>query len=343
MSNPAKKVILASIAVGLSALGCGQQQQSGGAGETTASHAQALYGDCAPTIDTVSPGSPSPMGTDVDITATANCNSDAGTPELQFWAYQPTGTWEIVCPWQTATTCTWSTVSEKDGAYKLQVWARMPPNTDPDGTSAYADYTLTANYCTSATLNGSPHSPVAQGSNVTLTGGSSCPSGTTPQYKYWGLNPSNYQWQVLCDYADNNTTCNWSPSATGEWQLQVWVRRKGSTGMMDSSSSYKVYNVTEAGGMCGNTTITGVPSAGSVQKNTPITLTASQVEYKFWVYNPTIGQWTNPCGDYGPSTTCNWTPTVAAADPYLVQVHVRGLGNTVTYNSSGYLTYQITN
>lgn len=330
-------VALAGISL---AAACGQQ---GGPApsETTGSHAQALYGDCAPTIDTVVPGSPSLMGTDVDITASANCNSDAGTPELQFWAFQPSGTWEVICPWQTATTCKWLTTGEQDGNYKLQVWARMPPNTDPDGTSAYADYTLQPNYCTSATLSGTPKSPAAQGSVVHLTGGATCPGGTTPQYRYYGLNPSTSQWQILCDYADNNTNCDWTPPNPGEWLLQVWVRRKGSTGM-DSSSSYLLYNITEAGGMCGNTSINGAPGPGSVSANTPIVLTASQVEYKFWVYNPTIGSWTTPCGDYGSSTTCNWTPTVAAADPYLVQVHVRGLGNTNTYSSSGYLQYQIT-
>lgn len=77
-----------------------------------------------------------------------------------------------------------------------------------------------------------------------------------------------------------------SPTGTGEQLLVAKV----------TSVSYAISPAT---GVVGQPTISTASSTGS-----------SAPRYRFWAVTLS-GQWTQPCGDYGTSNSCTFTPSVA--------------------------------
>ena len=76
-----------------------------------------------------------------------------------------------------------------------------------------------------------------------------------------------------------------------------------------------------------------------IVSGTPVTWTATAsnnlgpVQYRFYVYKQTA--WVM-AQDYGPSNTYTWTPGLSdAGGPYMVQVWVRAVGSTATYEAWG--------
>jgi hypothetical protein len=87
------------------------------------------------------------------------------------------------------------------------------------------------------------------------------------------------------------------------------------------------------------TTVTGLTSSSTypLVAGTSVTWTATAtnnlgpVEYRFYVYKKTAWVMVQ---DYGPSNTYTWTPTANdVGTPYFVQVWVRAVGSTATYEA----------
>lgn len=79
---------------------------------------------------------------------------------------------------------------------------------------------------------------------------------------------------------------------------------------------------------------TASPSPGTVGRPVAIAATSAgstHPRYRYWLVTPT-GVWTQPCGDYGASATCVFTPSVAGT--YQIAVSARDANSTARYDAT---------
>ncbi|MHB9022612.1 MAG: Ig-like domain-containing protein [Armatimonadota bacterium] len=84
-------------------------------------------------------------------------------------------------------------------------------------------------------------SPVVVTTPVTFTATATVdPAGMPVRYKF--VKKFNDVWTTLQDYSASNT-CQWTPTQTGEYDIQVWSRGAGSTAQYQAVSSVQHYTV----------------------------------------------------------------------------------------------------
>jgi hypothetical protein len=192
------------------------------------------FGACTSVTDSAAPPSSSPTGAAVTFRASA---SGCPNPLYQFWILAPgSHTWQIVQPYSSTATFTWTTTGLPAGSYLYTVWARDSSST---GTSCNnlgcfdtffpaTAYTL-ASPCTSVTDSAAPASTSPSGMAVTFSASASgCPH---PLYQFWILAPGSHTWQVGQAYS-STATFNWTTTGlpAGSYLYTVWARDSGSTG-----------------------------------------------------------------------------------------------------------------
>jgi 6,7-dimethyl-8-ribityllumazine synthase len=133
-------------------------------------------------------------------------------------------------------------------------------------------------------------------------------------------------------YSASNTL-NWTPTATGNYNVCVWVKDAASTNNYDAFIDSAVYTISV--GQQPVTAISIVPSKTSPQPaGTPITWTCNasggtSLLYKFYAYNELIG-W-QVLQDYSPNNIVNWTPTFAG--DYTICAQVKDATSTNNYDA----------
>jgi len=140
-----------------------------------------------------SPTAPSPVGTHVQLTASATCTG--GTPEFRYAYYAPGGSgWVYINNTFSSSAVDWNTTGLPTGNYSLLVFTRAAGNSSSYESYRYGSYSLgsASTVCTSAGISASPTSPQPAGTTVTLTGTSSgCSS---PEYAFWYRLYGNAVW-----------------------------------------------------------------------------------------------------------------------------------------------------
>lgn len=283
---------------------------------------------------------PAPTGKAITWTALAG----AGTLEYRFVRYsQSANAWTEVQPYGSSNSFTWTPALGEEGTHIIQVWARTQGS-----TMAYEAW-RTSGFFTIA------NTPVKIGSietDVALP----APAGTPITWKakaVGGPAPLQYRflsykqgvgWSQLQDYSTNDSY-TWTPTAEGTYVIQVWVRGNGSSATYDGWRSTDYFDIKNGPAVATLSTSTNFP-AGS---GTPITwkgaaaLGPGPLEYKFALCSSctTTPTWT-VVQNYGPSNTCTWTP--ATTGTYVLQVMVRRVGSTASYDAWGTTGYfQISN
>ena len=283
---------------------------------------------------TAGPSSPVSIGTQVSLSAVATGGS---VPEYKFYALYPlngVNQQVLIQDYALSSTCTWTPAVT--ATYTLVVCAR-----EHGSTVAFTVYNTIGNYLvnpiappiTAVTLNATPNSPVIAGTPISLSAVAT--GGSVPEYKFYALYPLNgvNQEVLIQDYA-LSSTCTWTPTVTATYTLVVCAREHGST------VAFTVYNT------IGNYIVNPVPppiTAVTLNANpysaviigTPVSLSAvatggSVPEYKFYALYPLNGVNQEVLiQDYALSSTCTWTPAVAAT--YTLVVCVREHGSTVAY------------
>src|SRR5438034_861956 len=82
---------------------------------------------CSSVTDTAAPGSPQLAGTSITFTATS---TGCPHPLYQFWILRPgSTTWQILQPYSSSSTFSWSTGGLAQGNYLYTVWARDSSST----------------------------------------------------------------------------------------------------------------------------------------------------------------------------------------------------------------------
>ena len=198
-----------------------------------------LSGTCTPTALSADPADQQDVGTDVTLTAAADCT--AGAAQYRFVAGDPGGAWSELCGWQDGTNCTWHTNGATPGNWSVQVWTRMKGKTNAyDGYRDLAYKLVTAGDCAGAlTAEPTPAAQQTTGGNVSIVATPTCTVGATPQFYFVGMRPDN-SWFELCPGWRSSDTCVWNTTGepTGAYVLQVWVRKIGSPDPLENYFSF---------------------------------------------------------------------------------------------------------
>jgi len=153
--------------------------------------------------------------------------------------------------------------------------------------------------------------------------------GAAVEYKFWIYGAAG--WRVLQDYGDGSPVLNWTPAQAGQYIVQVWMRRIGSTAPYDFFQSTTAFNV----GPAPPPVITSaqVLPAFPAQTGNAVTLRATAqggiapLQYQFWVLDP---DW-QIIQPWGTSNQIAWVPQSAGS--HVVQVWVRSAGSTAAYDT----------
>ncbi|HEX7485204.1 MAG TPA: triple tyrosine motif-containing protein [Vicinamibacterales bacterium] len=188
---------------------------------------------------------------------------------------------------------------------------------------------------TLSSFSASPAPPVTSNTPITWTATASC--GTSPvQYKFWLLNESTGEWSVLQDYGSSDQV-TWTPTTSGNYMLEVWVRRDGVTTTYEDWRSSGYFTITQDSASASpqivslTTDRTFPAGLGLVTRLTTVAIGGSApLQYKFWLYSEATGTWT-VLRDYDQADDVVWTPTTSGR--YLVQTWVRQTGSSAPYEA----------
>ena len=173
---------------------------------------------------------PSPGGTGVAVTMTANSTGGCANPVYRFWVKDPGSRWSMVQDYSAATTHLWAQTGLA-GSYALEVDVR-----DASETTAYDsvfNLTFAVNGCSGVTPSASPSSPQPHGTPITLSGNATCPG--TATYRFW-VRPSGGSWRIARDYS-TSSTFTWTPTIAGNYALEVDVRDQNATASYEAVSN----------------------------------------------------------------------------------------------------------
>ncbi|WP_066248431.1 triple tyrosine motif-containing protein [Neobacillus drentensis] len=163
--------------------------------------------------------------------------------------------------------------------------------------------------------------------------------GVEKLYKFW-INDGT-GWKVVQNYSTSNTF-NWIPTATGEYQISVYVKDKYSTSIVDA---YKIINYTIINEVPSPIILTNVRTdlVSPQVKNTNIQVTAEATGgieklYQFWIND---GNGWKVVQNYSTSNTFNWVPT--ATSEYQISVYVKDKYSTSIVDAYKIINYTIIN
>lgn len=275
------------------------------------------------------------------VTWTAAATSKRGPVEYQFWMYSAGAGWVEVQPFSSSRTFTWIPGWDDLGTHSVQVWVRTV------GSSAnYEAWVGTPMFQVNATplvMSADADFPAPPGQPVkwtaTFSGGT---SGVDLEYKFWVYDAST-GWSVLRNYGASNSV-SWTPSRTGSYSFQVWVRRQGSTANYETYAGAGPVTVSRS-----PLKVTGLSADRSCPCATgePITWTArtrggsaGPIQYEFWLYTASSG-WTN-VQPYSSSKSFTFNPTWGDEGRYSIQVWARSAGSTARYEDWKGASFDVT-
>jgi hypothetical protein len=152
-----------------------------------------------------------------------------GTPPLEymFWIYHyQVATWSVLQGYSTLDHVVWTPAAA--GTYEVQVWVRqVGSGADYQAYGNSEDAVIADRPLMLSTVVAQPPLPVRVNTPVTFT--ATATAGLAPlQYKFWLYYYGTATWTLLQDYSSVNYV-TWTPTRTGSYGLQVWVRAAGST------------------------------------------------------------------------------------------------------------------
>jgi hypothetical protein len=279
-------------------------------------------------VQALTPGPVPPASVGVPITWTA-VPGRAGDIEYQFWLYDgDTGGWSIGRAYDAENTWAWTPA--RAGTYAVQVWAReIGSGASYQAWMSSGAFTVVGGEILRVGLSASRAFPVAAGTAVTWT--ATAVGGVEVEYQFWLHDGNTGNWTIGRAYGTNHKWV-WIPTRPADYALQVWAREVGSGAAYDAWTGSGVFRVTA--GTTGAVTL-APDTAFPVPAGTPVTWTAGivgggAVEYQFWLYDGNTGEWSIGRA-YAAGTAWTWTPMRPGS--YAVQVWVRPVGSSVTYQA----------
>jgi hypothetical protein len=293
-----------------------------------------LVRPCTGVTESVAPVAPQLAGASVVFVARA---SGCPNPQYQFWALAPgSHSWQVLQPYSSASTFTWSTRGVAAGSYLYTVWARDASSAGvscgvlgcQDAFAPATGYAVDTP-CTSVSEAVSAASPQQAGATVTFTAtATGCPR---PLFQFWVLPPGSHTWQIVQPYSATSTfTWDTSSASGGTYLYTVWARDTASPGPLCSNLGCTDVYYPATGYRLNHpcTSVKETVSAASPERvGTPITFTAlaagcANPLYEFWALAPGSHNWVI-LQSYSPTSTFTWSTSNGPAGTYLYTVWVR--------------------
>lgn len=187
---------------------------------------------------------PSGTGTSITWTAIASGGS-AGPLQFKFWRFnEGAGTWTMVQDYSASNTLTWMPGYNDPGTYQLQVWVRSAGSSASyEAYGATGSFTITRTPVTITSFTANRTFPVTNGTSITWTAQATGGSGAL-EYFFRRYNTSTGLWTTVQAYGSSNTfTWTPSPSETGTYSLQVWVRTVGSGAVYEAYAGSGAFTI----------------------------------------------------------------------------------------------------
>lgn len=169
--------------------------------------------------------------------------------------------------------------------------------------------------------------PASAGTPISWTAWTRGGTGQALEFQFFRQNLSTGIWTVVQPYGSSNTyTWTPSPAEAGEYKVQVWIRKVGSTVLETwaGTDSFWITDFTLAN-VTPDVATPSWPGQPIVWRANVIGSTP--VEYQFWRYNANTGSWALARG-YSTSSTYTWVPTANDIGKYWMQVWARPVGST---------------
>jgi hypothetical protein len=276
---------------------------------------------------TPSPSPPQPAGTTITWTATAT----GGIAPLQYAFYlytQATNSWALKQAYSTSNK--WSWTPTQNGQYAVQVWVRNNGSSSSyDAWKGSGSFNI-GSVPTVTSLVASPTLPQPAGTTITWT--ATATGGIAPlQYAFYLYTQATNSWALKQAYSTSNKW-SWTPTQSGQYAVQVWVRNNGSSTSYDAWKGSGSFNIGSV------PTVTSLVASPALPQpaGTTITWTATAtggiapLQYAFYLYTQATNSWALKRA-YSTSNRWSWTPTQSGQ--YAVQVWVRNNGSSTSYDA----------
>ena len=264
----------------------------------------------------------------------ATSTGGTGTYEYRFALYDSgRATWTVLQNYAAPASVTWTPAVA--GTYWMQVWVRSVGS-----TAAWDDWRNSATVTVTATSSAPVKLATFTTSRTTATTQTpvvftaSATGGTSAyEYRFALYDSGRAVWTVLQNYS-TTASVTWTPAASGTYWMQVWVRAVGTTSAWDDWRNSATVTVTGATTTpvklaTLTTSLTWAPPRTPVTVNATATGGAGAYEYRFDLYDSKRGTWTLLRG-YSTNASVTWTPAVVGI--YWVQVWVRAVGASTTWD-----------
>ncbi|MBK07571.1 MAG: hypothetical protein CL920_20225 [Deltaproteobacteria bacterium] len=181
-----------------------------------------------------------------------------------------------------------------------------------------------------------PSTTQAVGSIVTLSGVATCVSGS-PEYKFYVRTP-NGVWNLLRDWGASTFSWDSTGAWSGDYLLQVWVRRQGESIVYEGASQSLPFTLQGGKGLCTGVQFsmdkTSPQAAGTAVtlSMTPSCQGSAAAEYKVYRRTP-LGVWVIE-SDWNKNTSFTWSTAAVASGTHFFQVWVRAQGSNTVYDGA---------
>jgi hypothetical protein len=271
---------------------------------------------------------PAPVGSPITFKAKAT----GGPAPLQYRFFRfnrQTNVWTLVRDYSPVDTYTWTPVAGDEGAYNIQVWVR-----GADSTAVYDAWRSTDAFSIAAAppniaiVKSETLFPTGTGAPITWKAVASGGPGPL-HYRFYRF---GYDQHLTMVQIAGRRTISWTPTASdeGNYVLQAWVRRAGTTVVYDNWYSTPTFQIVNAPAVIRNIASDAGPPALA---GAPITWTVDAtggpgaLQYQYWLYSLARDSW-SMVKDYSTANTFTWMPGPWDAGSYRMQVAVRKAGST---------------
>jgi hypothetical protein len=288
----------------------------------------------------VSGASPYVVGQTVTWTATGT--NAVGPVEYRFWLLS-NNQWKMVQDYSSSNVFSWVPTWTDQGPHHLQVWARQFGSTAQYeawlGTPQFEVMSAPMELAADVDFPTPPNNPV----NWTAKVAGSTSSGIPLEYQFWVLDVRTGKWTVMRNYGPSASAV-WVPTAAGDYAVQAWARRAGTSVAYDTWAGSGNFTVSST-----PLQVTRLSSDTQFPALTGTTITwtarvkggtAGPIQYQFWLYSNNAWAIAQP---WSSTPTFTWQPKWADAGRHAIQVWVRNAGSTANYDAwkgTGYFDIQ---
>jgi len=291
-----------------------------------------VYASCSISSFSVSPSSPQPVGTTVNISGSANCGggvramrilvdggviSEIGAPDISV---------------------TWNTGGASPGSHTISVEAAENGDNNWSHTASQSTgYDLVAPappQCSITAFNTSPGSPQPPGTTVTVSGSASCSTGVRAiRIKVNG--------GVISEIGAQDISATWQAPGPGSYTLEVEAAGNGDDNWSHSASQSTGYEIRQVDPGCTVNSIDASPSSPQ-PPGTTVTISGSGSCANGSVRAMRVRVDGNVIAEIGaPNISASWTaPNSHGTHTFAVEVAGQG-DNNWTFAGSASMNYEI--